>query len=343
MHIANPIYDVVFKYLMSDGKIARLLIGAIIEEEILELHFNPQEYSTTIESPSLTVYRLDFCATIKTENGSKQILIEIQKAKFATDIMRFRKYLGDHYAQKDNNALPIISIYFLGYSLNIEAPLIQVKRHYYDVIGDHKEIHQKSKFIESLTHNSYIIQIPHLSLRFKTDIEILLSVFDQQTITADHHILNVKEELFPEKYRYLIRRLQKAAAEPELRKTMDIEDEILEELQDKERLIARLRSKNTEQETALQEKERALKEKERALKEKERALKEKERALKEKDLEKELALKAKEQEKNNALQEKEKTLVINAFQSGLDKRTIQKITQLDIEIINSIIAVLIND
>ena len=333
MHIANPIYDVVFKYLMSDGKIARLLIGAIIEEEILELHFNPQEYSTTIESPSLTVYRLDFCATIKTENGSKQILIEIQKAKFATDIMRFRKYLGDHYAQKDNNALPIISIYFLGYSLNIEAPLIQVKRHYYDVIGDHKEIHQKSKFIESLTHNSYIIQIPHLSLRFKTDIEILLSVFDQQTITADHHILNVKEELFPEKYRYLIRRLQKAAAEPELRKTMDIEDEILEELQDKERLIARLLSKNTEQETALQEKERALKAKEQ----------EKERALKEKDLEKELALKAKEQEKNNALQEKEKTLVINAFQSGLDKRTIQKITQLDIEIINSIIAVLIND
>ena len=326
MHIANPIYDVVFKYLMSDAKIARLLIGAIIEEDILELSFNPQEYSTSIESPSLTVYRLDFCATIKTQKGSKKILIEIQKAKFATDIMRFRKYLGDNYAQKDNNALPIISIYFLGYSLKINAPLIQVKRHYYDVIGDHKEIHQKSEFIESLTHNSYIIQIPHLSLRFKTDIEILLSVFDQHSITADHHILNVKEELFPEQYRHLIRRLQQAVAEPEVRKTMDIEDEILEELQDKERIIARLSNKNTEQE--------------RALKENKRALKEKDNALQEARQEKDNALQEARQEKDTALKEKEKTLVINAYQSGLDVNTIKNITQLDIEIINAIIAAL---
>ena len=143
MHIANPIYDVVFKYLMSDSKIARLLISSIIAEEIIDIHFNPQERSTIIESHSLTVYRMDFCATIKTKDGSKQILIEIQKAKFATDIMRFRKYLGDNYSHKENNAIPIISIYFLGYSLGIEAPLIQVKRHYYDVIEQHKEIHEK--------------------------------------------------------------------------------------------------------------------------------------------------------------------------------------------------------
>ncbi len=78
---------------------------------------------------------LKLLATIKTQNGRKKILIEIQKAKFATDIMRFRKYLGDNSAQKDNNALPVISIYFLGYFLKIDAPLIQVKHHYYDVIG----------------------------------------------------------------------------------------------------------------------------------------------------------------------------------------------------------------
>lgn len=77
MHIANPIYDVVFKYLMSDSKIARLLIGSIIAEDIIELSFTPQERSTTIDSHSLTVYHLDFCAIIKTGNATKQALIKI--------------------------------------------------------------------------------------------------------------------------------------------------------------------------------------------------------------------------------------------------------------------------
>ena len=49
--------------------------------------------------------------------------------------------------------------------------------------------------------------------------------------------MNVKEEDFPEKYREIIRRLQRAVAEPEVRNTMEIEDEILAELEDKERAI----------------------------------------------------------------------------------------------------------
>ena len=41
MQIANPIYDVVFKYLMEDAKVAKLLISSIIGEEIEELDFRP--------------------------------------------------------------------------------------------------------------------------------------------------------------------------------------------------------------------------------------------------------------------------------------------------------------
>ncbi|MCP4402531.1 MAG: hypothetical protein GY801_35150 [bacterium] len=37
MHIANPIYDVVFKYLLEDNEIAKLLISTIISEEVVEL------------------------------------------------------------------------------------------------------------------------------------------------------------------------------------------------------------------------------------------------------------------------------------------------------------------
>ena len=43
MEIANPIYDVVFKYLMEDNDIARLIISTIIKKEIVSLEFRPQE------------------------------------------------------------------------------------------------------------------------------------------------------------------------------------------------------------------------------------------------------------------------------------------------------------
>ena len=49
MHIANPIYDVVFKYLMDDNKIAKLIISSIISEEIEELVFKPLEFIGNFE------------------------------------------------------------------------------------------------------------------------------------------------------------------------------------------------------------------------------------------------------------------------------------------------------
>ncbi len=141
-----------------------------------------------------------------------------------------------------------------------------------------------------------------MSLRYKTDLEHLLSIFDQHSITSDHHILNVKEESFPKKYQHIIRKLQQAVAEPQLRKTMDIEDEILEELQDKERMIARIQKEN-------------------------------QMALAEKDRENKLAI----AKKDKALADKDKTIVVNAYQSGLDIKTIEKITQLDSDVIQKII------
>jgi hypothetical protein len=179
MQIANPIYDVVFKYLMDDSKIARLLISTIIAEKVISLDFRPQESIGELKDRSLTVYRLDFSAKIKTTDGYKNVLIEIQKAKLATDIMRFRKYLGEQYQKKENSyeveisgrtqrkAMPILSIYFLGHKLDhITAPIIKVNRQYLDPTTGN-EIKEKDEFIESLTHDSYIIQIPHLRKRFQ--------------------------------------------------------------------------------------------------------------------------------------------------------------------------------
>ncbi|MEK7257527.1 MAG: hypothetical protein AAB316_22420, partial [Bacteroidota bacterium] len=149
MLIANPIYDVVFKYMMEDNKVAKLFLSAIIGEEIIELEFRPTETVTQFgDTPSLTVFRLDFAAKIKVKEGeTKLALIEIQKAKLPSDIMRFRRYLGANYSDENNcivktgkdgkpqkEGLHFIAIYFLGHWLDhATAPVIKVSRQSHDL------------------------------------------------------------------------------------------------------------------------------------------------------------------------------------------------------------------
>ena len=69
MEIANPIYDTIFKYLLEDNKIAKLLISKITGYKIESLNFTAQESTSELENRSLTVYRLDFAAQIRTKNN----------------------------------------------------------------------------------------------------------------------------------------------------------------------------------------------------------------------------------------------------------------------------------
>ncbi|MBN2089981.1 hypothetical protein JW964_10215 [candidate division KSB1 bacterium] len=133
----------------------------------------------------------------------------------------------------------IQTIYFLGHKLeHIKVPVIKVNRQYYDVTTG-KELKEREEFIESLTHDSYVIQIPYLRQQHRTELEQLLYVFDQRNLTANQQVLEIKETDFPDKLRPLIRRLQRAIREPEIRRKMDAEDEILEELEELEREIER--------------------------------------------------------------------------------------------------------
>ena len=48
MHIANPMYDAIFKHLLEDTVSARLIIGAILGEEIEALELVPQESAVRV-------------------------------------------------------------------------------------------------------------------------------------------------------------------------------------------------------------------------------------------------------------------------------------------------------
>ena len=255
MQIANPIYDTVFKYMMNDNKVAKLLLSAIIGEKIVELDFSQTEYTLNQNIPQkkrnrtleqITVCRFDFAAKIEIPNGYKTIIIELQKAKLATDIMRFRRYLGTMYQDKKNSsdkkqqkARQIYCIYFLNYEIGLaDVPVIKVDYTATDATTG-ETLPTNSEFLEGLTHKSWVIQVRQLKEKRRNDLENLLAVFDQSYSTDNKHILNIDDTHYPEAYRIIFRKLQEACASEKVRKEMQLEDDYLSELLDREELIAK--------------------------------------------------------------------------------------------------------
>jgi hypothetical protein len=309
--IANPIYDVVFKYLMEDLKVARIVLSVLIGKRIVQLNPLPQELSVDREKNpelvppeeppesssklNLSVYRLDFAARLKTEEGKEElIIIEIQKARTYHDSMRFRRYLGKQYmnpelyfldqeAGKERKyGIPIWSVYFLGECLPglEDHPVLHVHSQLEDRYS--KEVFRnEEKFLRSLYHEGIIVMIPALKPSRRDELEQLLSIFDQSNRTKDMHIMNIKLEDYPKRLRPVLQRLQKAAQNQEVRSVMDEEDEFLREM---EEYAVRLNDAERRADEAQRREEKAQREKEeeRRQKEEERRQKEEERRQKEK-------------------------------------------------------------
>jgi len=290
MVIANPIYDVVFKRLMEDKRIAKFFIGTLLEQNIETVEVKPQEFTYTDELAGLAVFRLDFIATIKTESGElKKVLIEVQKAKNQIDLMRFRNYLGEQYKKEETIdnfkvILPITTIYILGFLLpEIETPCIKVERNYKDLI-EKKILCSKSDFVEKLTHDSYIVQVERITDRYQTRLDKLLSVFEQRNFIDDTKtIKEFKHATDMEEVKIITDSLHYAGTDPVEKKKIEVEQEAwrtVEAMYEEraEKLISELRdSKNSivEKDIAIAEKDMALSELTKQLEELKRRLGEK--------------------------------------------------------------------
>jgi len=251
MYIANPIYDTVFKHLMENNRVARFFVETIIGQPVESIVVSPQERTilklpptftetgelTTEEKDKLIEYlsvlRYDFLATIRTPEGHKKVLIEIQKAKNVFDLMRFRNYLGEQYKRTDvitvdgketETPLPIITIYMLGFKLpETDAVVIHVSRTYRDVLGG-KELNVKSEFIECLTHDSYVVQIPRIEGKNRNRLEKMLSLFEQNNFYDEKHILKkFLQEVDDENIRLMLEILMQLGADPEQQEEMELE------------------------------------------------------------------------------------------------------------------------
>ena len=293
MRIANPMYDAAFKYLMDDPAAARLLVGAVLGEEVVSLEALPQECAarsspaaTAGEPPSgeiLTVRRVDFAATVRTAAGERlRVLVEVQKARFADEVMRFREYLGRHYADRDNydegadgrrRHRPLRAIYILGECLpRTAATVLRVAREYVDGVSGER-LSEREEFVEALSHDCWVVQVPLLASRRRTDLERLLSVFDQELrVPGDRHVLEVDEREIPDLYRPVLRRLEGAVASVEVADSMALEDEVAE-------TWGRMKRESAAKDAALAEKDVAIAEKDAALERERAALAEKDAAL----------------------------------------------------------------
>jgi hypothetical protein len=237
MIIANPIYDVVFKYLLEDVEIARELLSTILGEDIQSLEIKPQETSTET-SGNIHILRFDFKAIIKKKNGElSKVLIELQKAKQVLNTMRFRRYLGDNYRKEDEvlnekggtekRPLPIVTIYFLGFPLNsIPSAVVNINRQYRDVItGEILDI--KEEFVELLTHDSFFIQVRKLAKEARNKLERVLQIFSPiYQHEEDKHKVDFQGDTNDPLVKKMLERLGRAIADEEIRDKMDVEDEL---------------------------------------------------------------------------------------------------------------------
>lgn len=270
IYLANPLYDAVFKYLMDDERICKTILSALLKKEVLQVEMRRHEYPN-IARDTISMFRVDFAATILEDDGTKKlILIELQKTWLETETLRFRQYLAVQYNNKENMrketkgkyALPTVAVYLLGHCVGkFTEPVIYAKHKIYDYEGN--EVHQEEPdpFVESLQHDSIIVQIPLLRGRVNNRLEKILSVFDQSQIYPDdQRMLELDENKYGDdaEMTHILHRLQSAAANPDIRNRMNAEDEFFQALEDRDTIIMTQKKALEEQKAALEEQKTAL-------------------------------------------------------------------------------------
>jgi hypothetical protein len=321
--ISNPIYDVVFRYLMEDLESARLILSTFLNQEIIHIQPEPTEkpvkvskaFKKTktglIKENVLSLFRLDFLATVRSEDGTEEVvMIEVQKAYNTNDYFRFKRYIAENFQKKREEIkitkrgkkkkvfkpIRLIPIFILNFTIEDEVKELFIKTKPTSTCVFHnKKLENTTEFIDNLTYELWVVQIPYLNEvkeedyihdEYKTKVYTMLKLFDQESVYGDdnEHKLRLLRDKFPEEWNRVIQRLQSAASDnAELEEIMFLEDEYLKDLQEMENDIAAKDLLLEENKKTIEESKKTIEENKKAIEEKEKAIEEKEKALQEKD------------------------------------------------------------
>ena len=256
IQIANPIYDSVFKYMMQNRKVCMLLLGALLNVEIVEVDLIHNEL-VRANLKGFGILRLDFLAKIKKDDGSfEMVSIEVQKAEKDTEIVRFRRYLsrlydteayetktikkvnrkGEEVEEIIEKPIHIVAIYFLGHPLeDVTEPVIYYSPQAKNALGEPVEKAGLNPFFRYLSHDSVVVQIPYLRKNARTKVEEFLEIFDQSNVMPNdaHYLMLDNLDNKPDGYNIVVRQLVSAVADREIKMAMAIEDEYASDIEDR--------------------------------------------------------------------------------------------------------------
>ncbi len=309
--IPNPLYDVVFKYLMEDIESAKIVISTLINEKITKLVFEPISHAEKIKtSPNeqeIRLFHLDFLATIEKPDGSEElIMIELQKANQSSDIFRFKRYISANFQRKreteiinpktqaiEKVQLPIrlLPIFILNFRIEKELNDLIIKTNRLKMgVFREKILQENNEFIDNLSFDMWVVQLPNLSKispseyendEYKRKLYALLQLFDQNAQKTDNqHRLLFLRHLFPDFLQRLINRLKAADSEnPDLEEQMHAEDEYLAELIKRDNEISYYKGRLGEATEKLEKTAGELEKEKRVNQEREKTLLEKDRLI----------------------------------------------------------------
>ena len=171
----------------------------------------------------------------------------------------------NNFLEKDGRKVPvpIVTIYILGHPCcDKQEPVIYGNPEFYN--AEHQKLEDlfDSDFVNGLIHHLIIVQVPFLKLNAKTKVEKYLDFLNQlhkiDKTKKTSHLLRVDDENIDEDYHLIVRRLEQACADEEVRKTMEVEDELNEDIESWNATEMKLREQIQEKDSQLQEKDSQL-------------------------------------------------------------------------------------
>ena len=160
--------------------------------------------------------------------------------------MRFRKYLGAHYIETNNvvvvngknSPLLIITVYFLGYTLKHfeQTSIIRIKRPHIDDFNM-EVLTQKESFIEALSHDSIVIQLPQIKHKRRNELEGILTIFEIDSMQK----FDMKV-ILPEKYEGIAKRLNLGLTDEQVLNGRLAQEELIHEFEANKKAIEKERN-----------------------------------------------------------------------------------------------------
>jgi hypothetical protein len=150
--------------------------------------------------------------------------------------------------------------------LDVPSAAVKISRQYLDLITG-QTLEHKNEFIEQLTHDCIIVQIPRIHGPVQTQIDALLSIFEQKYFIDDRGML--KAYNLPTDNRNvekMISTLSYVASDDEGRRAIEAEESlrrIIDGVQVEE--MVKLRNENKKKDEAIVEKDRVIDEKDRLI------------------------------------------------------------------------------